>query len=150
MRKVWLWTKDEIVFHSALHSCNTSHKHETYFFILNKYFWTSMKVSGVGLEQKEALKVPTMFLLFFRNIRGIWHAWSVELIKHDLIFGSESNFPHRLSRISSPTSTSMIKISNTVKFVYLSRLFHLNGLVVTIMMTVFWKWPKTTLIKPTL
>jgi hypothetical protein len=30
-----------------------------------------MKVSGVGLEQKEALKVPTMFLFFFRNIRGI-------------------------------------------------------------------------------
>jgi hypothetical protein len=45
----------------------------------------------------KALKVPTMFLFFFRNIRGIWHTWSVELIKHDLIFGSESDFPHRLS-----------------------------------------------------
>ena len=39
--------------------------------------------------------------------------------------------------IRSPTSTSMIKIRNTIKFVYLSRLLHLNGLVVTMMMTGF-------------
>lgn len=38
----------------------------------------------------------------------------------------------------------------TVKFVYLSRFFHINGQVVTINLKGFWKWQKKTIIKPTL